>query len=168
MLLWLKLGGALGLRQVAAFRWSYLIGALVAGAMLGLLVQGVWAVGGPWAARVLGGDARASDLRLVWGGAALPQVFALIVLFPLDLMIAGQTTFTTARFADSLSAAWASLSIALAVALALWSLFLFVRGTQVATGLGVLRAVIMSSLAALCLVVIGGGLLAVAIIVAGS
>jgi hypothetical protein len=168
MLLWLKLSGALGVREVAVFRWSYLVGALVVGAALGLLVQAVWALVGTRVTRVLGFETRPSELRLVWGGSALPQVFTLVVLLPLDLMIAGQTTFTTARFADSLSAAWASLSVALAVALCVWSLYLFVRGTQVATQMSLTRVALMTFLAALCLIAVGGLALLLAVSLAGS
>jgi hypothetical protein len=168
MLLWLKLGGALGLRQVAIFRWSYLAGALVVGAALGLLVQGVWAIAGTRVARLLGYAARPSDFRLVWGGSALPQVFALVVLLPLDLMIAGQATFTTARFADSLAAAWASLSIALAVALSVWSLYLFIRGTHVATQMSLSRVVLVTLVAGVCFLAVGGLALLLAVSIAGS
>ena len=113
MLLWLKLGGALGLRHVAGaeFRWAYLMAAIVIGATLGTLAQALWAFAGTLAGRALGAEPKPSDLRLVWGGASAPQVFALILLLPLDLSIAGPATFTDARFADSVSAAWASLSI---------------------------------------------------------
>lgn len=153
MLLWLKLGGALGWRRVAPsdYSWTYLAAALVIGGLLGLLAQAVWALAGPYLTRALGGQTRASDLRLVWGGSSLPQVFAVILLLPLDLSIAGPATFTSARFADPVAAAWASLSVALAVALALWSLYLFFRGTQVATGLSWARVGLMGLLAALCL-----------------
>lgn len=170
MLLWLKLGSALGLRRVsgASFRWSYLVLAVAAGALLGLLGQAVWSVLGPRLARGLGGEARSSDLRLVWGGSSLPQVFALFVLLPLDLTIAGQASFTDVRFADSLSAAWASLSVALAVALALWSLYLFVRGTQVATGMSAARVSLMTFAAAGCLAVVTGAALLGAVAAGGS
>ena len=162
MLLWLKLGSALGMRHVAAssFRWGYLVAAVALGAVVGLLGQTLWAVAAARIARLLGGTVRPSDLRLVWGGSALPQVFALILL-PLDLTIAGQASYTDAGFADSLSAAWASLSLALCVALALWSLFLFGRGTQVATGMSLARVAGMILLAIPCAAVpIGAAVLA--------
>jgi hypothetical protein len=170
MLLWLKLGGALGLRRVAGadFRWAYLMAAIVIGAALGTLGQALWAFGGSVLARALGGEPKPSDLRLVWGGASLPQVFALIVLLPLDLSIAGPASFTDARFADSVSAAWASLSIALAVFLALWSLYLFVRGTKVATGMSMLGVAMLTVLAGVCLVAVSGLSLAVALAAGGS
>jgi hypothetical protein len=170
MLLWLKLGGALGVRRVAGadFRWAYMVSAIAIAAVLSLLTQAAWAVAGPLLARRLGGDAKPAHLRLVWGGCSLPQVFAVVVLLPLDLSIAGQASFTDARFADSLSAAWASLSIAVAVALALWSLYLFVRGTQVATGLSVGRVTLMVLLAGVCLVGVCGLSLLAAFAAAGS
>lgn len=154
MLLWLKLGSALGLRHVAAsgFRWPYLVSAVAVGAVLSLIGQTVWALLAPRVARALGGVAKPSDVRLVWGGSALPQVFALVLLLPLDLTIAGPASFTDARFADSLSAAWASLSIAIAVALTVWSLYLFVRGMQVATGMSAARISLLTVVAGLCLV----------------
>jgi hypothetical protein len=128
----------------------------------------LWALGGSLLARALGGEPKPSDLRLVWGGASLPQVFAVIVLLPLDLSIAGPATFTDARFADSLSAAWASLSIALAVALALWSLYLFIRGTKVATGMSLPRVAVLTLLAGLCVVAVSGLSLAAALAAGGS
>lgn len=170
MLLWLKLGSALGLRQVAgpSFRWSYLVAAVAVGALLGLLGQALWSLAGPRIARALGGDARGSDLRLVWGGSCLPQVFALFVLLPLDLTIAGRASFTDARFADSLSAAWASLSIALAVLMALWSLYLFVRGNQVATEMSAAHVALLTVAAAVCIAVVAGGALVAAVATGGS
>jgi hypothetical protein len=170
MLLWLKLGGALGFRHVAPgdFRWSYVVVAVALGALLGLLGQAVWGVAGPLVARALGAQSKGSDLRLVWGGSSLPQVVAMILLLPLDLTIAGQATFTDARFSDSLSAAWASLSIALATALALWSLGLFVLGTQVATGMSLARVVLMTLVAGLCLAAVCGAILAIALAAGGS
>jgi hypothetical protein len=170
MLLWLKLGGALGVRRVAGadFRWAYLLAAIVIGAALGTLAQALWAFTGSFVARALGAEPKASDLRLVWGGASSPQVFALIVLLPLDLSIAGPATFTDARFADSVSAAWASLSIAVAVALAVWSLYLFVRGTQVATGMSFPRVALLTGLAGLCLLAVAGVSLGAALVAGGS
>jgi hypothetical protein len=170
MLLWLKLGGALGLRRVAPadFRWSYVVVAIAIGALLGLLGQAVWSIAGTFLARALGGQARSSDLRLVWGGSSLPQVFAVIILLPLDLMIAGQATFTDARFTDSLSAGWASLSVAVAAVLTLWSLGLFVRGLQVATEMSLTRVVLMTLFAALCLLAVCGAILAIALAAGGA
>jgi hypothetical protein len=170
MLLWLKLGSALGLRNVAGsgFRWPYLVTAVAVGAVLGLLGQTVWSLVGPRVARGLGGVAKASDVRLVWGGSALPQVFALVVLLPLDLTIAGTASFTDARFADSLSAAWASLSIAIAVALSLWSVYLFVRGMQVATGMSAARIALVTLVAGLCLTAVAAFVLFSAVAIGGS
>ena len=158
MLLWLKLGGMADLRDVGprAYDAGLLVAALVAGALVGLGGQWLWSEA---AARLAGatrralrrdegadppgvsvparsGGASAPELRLVWGAAAFPQVLPLFVLLPLDLLIVGPGAFTTVPMSDSLATAWAALSVALGVAIALWSAFLFVRGVQVATELG--------------------------------
>ncbi len=169
MLLWLKAGALLGLRQVpgSAFRWDYLVAAVAAGAVLGLIAQAAWGVAGPMCARRLGAAVTSSELRLVWGGSSLPQVFALVVLLPLDLVIVGPASFTDQRLSDPVAAAWASLSIALAVALTGWSLYLFLRGTQVAAGTTLGRAALLSLVAALCLCAVAAAAL-LAAVAAGS
>jgi hypothetical protein len=158
LLLWLKLGGLLELRSAdsADFRWAYVAGAIVSGAVLGVLGQLLWGAIGGATARHLGGDARARDLRLVWGAAALPQVIALAFLLPLDLVIVGRETFTTDRLGDPVDTAWAALSIAAALSLAAWSLWIFVRGVQVASGIGTIRAIAGTIAATLCLAVVIG------------
>jgi hypothetical protein len=131
LLLWLKIGALAGLRQapLAAYRTEYLTASIVAGAVLGLVAQWLW---GAVAARTLAAPrASARNLRLVWGAAAFPQLFTLVVLLPLDLLIVGPAAFTTDRLGDPLATAWAALSIALAVAFAIWAVYLFVRGTAV-------------------------------------
>lgn len=163
MLLWLKLGGMADLRDVGprAYDPGLLVAALVAGALVGLGAQWLWSeaaariagatrrgrvrgrgvdptAAGEAATRAEGASAR--ELRLVWGAAAFPQVLPLLVLLPLDLVIVGPGVFTTAPLSDSLSTAWAALSVALGVAIALWSAFLFVRGVQVVTDFGAGRA----------------------------
>lgn len=137
MLLWLKLGGMADLRDVGprGYDPGLLVAALVAAALVGLAAQWLWSEA---AARVGGASAR--ELRLVWGAAAFPQVLPLFVLLPLDLLIVGPGVFTTAPMSDSLSTAWAALSVALGVAIAMWSAFLFVRGVQVVTDFGPSRA----------------------------
>jgi hypothetical protein len=159
MLLWLKLGGMADLRDVGARAYDprLLVTSLMAGALVGLAAQWLWSeatarVGGatarqhapsrepderdPGARATRGAGASARELRLVWGAAAFPQVLPLFVLLPLDLLIVGPGVFTTAPMSDSLSTAWAALSVALGVAIAMWSAFLFVRGVQVVTDFG--------------------------------
>ena len=81
--------------------------------------------------RAVGGDvATRVDLRLVWGAGAFPQVFALLLLLPLDLLIVGTDTFTSERLDDPLATGWAAFSIAMAVSLTVWSVYLFVRGVE--------------------------------------
>jgi len=158
-LLWLKVGALMGVREVcsAAYLTGFIVAAAVLGGILGLLAQSLWgAAGGPML-RALGGDRPdAYELRLVWGAAALPQVFPLFVLLPLDLLIVGRDSFTTTRLVDPVSTAWAAFSIALAASAAVWSLFLLVRGVQAAGSLPRWRAVAGASTALLCLAAVVG------------
>lgn len=137
MLLWLKVGAALGLRDVAraSFREDFLIVSVAVGGILSLVAQLLWGAAGSGYVKVAGGATTARALRLVWGAATLPQLGAWLVLLPLDLVIVGPDSFTTERLVDPVSALWTALSIALAVSLAAWSLFLFQRGLEVAGGL---------------------------------
>ncbi len=153
LLLWLKVGGLLGLRDSAGadFRWAYLGTILILGALMSLTGQGLWGVAGRYSAHVLGGAALARDLRTVWGASSFPHVFALAFLLPLDLIIVGPATFTTDRLTDPLARAWAAVSVALAVSFALWSGWLFVRGVQAATRLHGWRALVATAVATGCL-----------------
>lgn len=159
MVLWLKIGSLLGLREVAAadFRWSYLAVAAVAGALLALVTQLIWGYIGAATARAFGAHSRARDLRVVWGASAFPQVIALVVLVPLDLLLVGTETFTSERLDDQLATGWAALSIAFSASLAVWSLFIFVRGVEAAASISVAKTIAISAVALLCLVVIVGG-----------
>ena len=136
--LWLKLGALLDLRDAPrdTFRSVYLIGVLGIGAALGLVCQAVWAAAS--AAILRSESAPRRNLRLMWGAAALPQVFALLLL-PLDLLISGSGAFTTTRLEDPLGAAWAAFSIALGGAFAVWAAYLFVRGVGITGKAGALR-----------------------------
>jgi hypothetical protein len=156
--LWLKIGALVGLREVCADDRlaGYLAATLLLGALLALIGYAVWGAAGPPVARFLRGSGSSAELRLVWGAALLPQVFALVVLLPLDLAIVGMETFTTSSLGDPLSTAWAAFSIALAVSLAVWSLFLLVRGMEVASELSMVRAGVGAVAAALCLLLVVG------------
>lgn len=140
-LLWLKLGALLELRAAprASFRPPYLVGAVVLGAALGLFGQLVWGWLGPRLFGLSGPRGRRS-MRIVWGLAALPHVVALLVLFPMDLVVVGPESFTTTGLPDSVSTAWAAASIALSMALAVWTVWLFFTGMQVAVETGRWRA----------------------------
>ena len=136
MLLWLKIGGLLGARRVTSedFRWGAFIAALVAGAVLAVLAQAWWAWIGKKGLAVAGHSVPSRHLRLLWGVAAFPQVAALFVLFPLDLLIVGTDSYATTRLADSIALTWAAISIALGVVLGAWCLYLFFCGLRVVTG----------------------------------
>lgn len=165
MSLWLKLGAMTGLREVCTNEnvGLFIAVALVIGAALGLVAQMVWGAVGPPTIRGLRGETSRGSLRLVWGASAFPQVAALLLLLPLDLLIVGVDTYTTGSLDDPLATAWAAFSIAVGISLGVWSLFLFVRGVEVAGGIGSWRAVVATAAAALCFVLVVG-----APVVAGS
>jgi hypothetical protein len=131
LLLWLKLGGLAGLREASArsYRPVYLVLAVVAGSVVGLIGQLVWGFVG---ARVLSENASSSDMRLVWGAASLPLCGVVLILLPLDLLIAGPEIYTTERLDDPLATAWAAFSMAVGIVLALWAAYLLVKGVKVA------------------------------------
>ncbi len=130
MLLWLKVGTLLGVRRIsiADFRWSFVVATLLGGAVLALIAQWLWGVAG----RAVAPEAGSAARRFVWGAAATPQVLAVGVLLPLDLLLVGRDTFTATRLTDPLETGWAAMSIALSISVALWSGYLFYRGIQVA------------------------------------
>lgn len=150
--LWLKLGALMNIREVCVpdRTVGYLAGTMVLGALFGLIAMFVWGLVGPRALGSLRAATSGRDLRLVWGASAFPQVFLLVLLLPIDLAIVGTDTFTTAKLSDSLATAWAAFSLALGIALAAWSLFLFVRGLEVAGEMKTSRAIAGTVMAIAC------------------
>ena len=156
--LWLKVGALLKLRAVCTNEYiaGFIVASFVLGAVLAWIAHALWGVVGPRVVTAVRGETSSSEMRLVWGASALPQVFVLLVLLPLDLILVGSNTFTTQPLDESLATAWAALSIALAMSLAVWSLYLFVRGLQVVAGLSFKRALVGLAVAVLCFGVVVG------------
>jgi len=165
MSLWLKIGAMGGLREVCsnAFVGAFLALALACGAVLGIFAQLLWGIVGPPVLRAARGQSDRASLRLVWGASAFPQVVILALLLPLDLLIVGTSAYSTGSLDDPLATAWAAFSIAIGISVAVWSLFLFVRGVEVAGGIGFWRSVTATVAAGLCLLLVVG-----APVVAGS
>ena len=155
MLLWLKLGGLLSLRDApgGSFKLVYLALALALGAILGLGGQALWSRLAAGAAGV-DKDSLPRDLRIAWGVAALPQVVGVVVLLPLDLAIAGRAAFATDPLGDSVSTAWAAFSIALSAALAAWNVYLLARGARVSLQIGSIRSALVTGGAVLLLAMV--------------
>lgn len=158
LLLWLKLSALVGLRadSAATYRWSFLVGAGLVGALIGLAAQFLWGSVAARGATLLDAEVKPREARLVWGASAFPQVFALVLLLPFDLLIVGSSSFTSARPGDPVASAWAALSIALSLALAAWSVLIFVKGIEVMAG-SKSRLVGGLALAGLCLGVVLAG-----------
>lgn len=170
MLLWLKLGGLIGVRQVGAadFSWGALVAALAAGALVMLIAQSLWARIGGSVLAATGDTIGSSELRMVWVVAAFPQTASLLLLLPLDLLIAGPASYGTTRPAGSVALTWAAVSIALGVALAAWSLYLFVSGLRVAAQGDVRRTAGLLFLALLCVAVVVVGSSVALVALAGA
>ena len=133
MVLWLKVRGLVGFRKfsVAEFDWGLFAGALVLGAVVAVVAQLLWSFAAP---RVGGTDAGSPrSFRAVWALSAFPQLVALLVLLPLDVLFVGGRAFTTDSGGDSVTAAWIAISTALSVSLAVWSAYVFSKGTHAAT-----------------------------------
>ena len=166
MSLWLKIGALGGFREVCSDDYvaAFIAVALVFGALLGLLAQSLWAaIGRPLLRSMRSEETSRGSLRLVWGASAFPQVLVLVLLLPLDLLIVGTETYTSGSLEDPLATAWAAFSIAIGISLAVWSLYLFVRGIEVAGRISFWKAASAAAAAALCLVLVVG-----APVVAGS
>lgn len=158
MSLWLKVGALAGIREICSREYlgALIAAALVSGALLGVLAQFLWGAVGPSVLRAAHGQSDRGSLRLVWGASAFPQVVVLVLLLPLDLLIIGTDAYATGSLEDPLATAWAAFSIAVGISLAVWSLFLFVRGVEVAGGIGFWKAVTTTMVAALCLLIVVG------------
>ena len=170
MFLWLKVGGLLGLRSMAPseFKWSYVVVAGLGGALLGFVAQTVWGSIGRVVLGRLDAPTTPARMRLAWGAAALPQVFALLLLIPLDIAITGRSLFTGESVTETFPAIWAALSVALSVSLAAWSGYLFWRGIQVASGAPASHTSVAMAAAAGCLVVVVAAFLVAVVGLAGS
>lgn len=159
IVLWLKIAALAGLRDgsAAEYRISFLIATLVLGASLGVAAQFLWGLAGAPIMRAFSGEMSRPAARLVWGASFFPHVFALLLLLPIDLMVTGPSALTEARPSDSVGAGWAALSLAIGLALMVWSLALFAKGLEIASGVGLKRAVLGVVAGAACLVALGLG-----------
>ncbi len=159
VLLWLKVSGLFGLREVPArdFTWSIFAAVLVLAALIGVAAQVVWSF---VASRAGGPDAASPrSFRAVWALASFPHLPALLLLLPLDLLFVGGRAFTTETVGDSVSTAWIALSTAATLTLGLWGAYVFVRGTHAAT-----RATAGRSAAVVALAVATGLVLALLVL----
>ena len=161
--LWLKVGALAGIRHVCSDNYlvANIVAALVLGAVVALLAHSLWGFAGSPLLKRMNIDLKKPELRAVWGLAALPQAGVVALLLPLDLIIIGARTFMTTSIDDSIATLWAALSIAFAISLAVWSLYLFVTGIRSLTN-GSWKAAGLSTVVAIACVTVVVGLLVVA------
>lgn len=133
MLLWLKVRALVGFRALSPseFDWGFLFVSLILAALVAVAAQVVWSFVAPRAGGTDAGSPR--SFRAVWAFSAFPQIAALLVLAPLDLLLVGENAFTASDDGDTVALAWMALSTAFAVSLAVWSAYVFVKGTSAAT-----------------------------------
>lgn len=133
LLLWLKVRALVGFRALAPSEFD--VGFFVTWIVLAMVIAVIAQVGWSFVASRLGGPDAGSprSFRAVWALSAFPQIPALLVLAPLDLLLVGRDVFTATDSGDSVALAWTALSTALSVSLAVWSAFVFAQGTHVAT-----------------------------------
>jgi hypothetical protein len=71
----------------------------------------------------------------VWAFADFPLAAYIAIFLPLDLLFVGPEIVSTDRLPGSFAMVWAALSVAVAMSAMAWTVFLLLRGTQVASGL---------------------------------
>jgi hypothetical protein len=170
MALWLKVGALVGWRHAStsASGWGELGASLAVGVVIGVLALGLWGLVGPLCVRALGGDVPRRRLRVAAAAGAFPQIFCIAVLLPLDLLIVGPASFTADKLSDPLATAWAAISVALALSCLAWSVYLFVKGLALASGLSTGRALLASCEALVTLLIGGGALIGLMAVIAGA
>ena len=135
MVLWLRLTSLLRIfdRPISATEWSFVLGGLVLGAILAAIAYVIWTRLAP---RMIDSDRGLSKdrLRVAWSFSDFPLALYVAVLLPLDLLIVGPEIFSTDRLDGTFAMIWSAMSLALLVALAAWSVYLFVRGVDAASG----------------------------------
>jgi hypothetical protein len=133
--LWLKLTSLLKIfdRPISATEWSFVLGGLALGAILASIAYVAWTRLAP---RAIDSDRDVSRarLRVAWSFSDFPLALYAAVLLPLDLLIVGPEIFSTDRLDGTFAMVWSALSLALLVASAAWSVYLFVRGVEAAVG----------------------------------
>jgi hypothetical protein len=153
-LLWQKVNGLMQLRESQCpFRWHYLVGVIVIGAVLGMLCEVLWARAATFASDRMGGKGTAARFRIVWGAASVPHVAALLLLLPLDLLLVGTDAFRAVETEGAGGNAWRALSVAFSLALVVWSLWLMFRGSQAVARVSAGRAGWLTALAVVALVI---------------
>lgn len=111
-------------------------------------------------------DAAPRKLRVVWAGAAFPLLLLVLIVLPLDLLIAGTGSFTR-DWSGSAATAWAGASTALSLGLLVWSLTLFALGLVATHKWQLSKATLFSVLSLVVFLFAGTAILAAILGLAG-
>ena len=135
MLMWLRLTSLFRIfdRPISSIEWSFVLGGLALGAILAAISYVVWTRLAP---RMIDTDRDLSKdrLRVAWSFSDFPLALYAAVLLPLDLLIVGPEIVSTDRLDGTFAMVWSAVSLALLMALAAWSIYLFVIGVDSASG----------------------------------
>ncbi|MDQ3986818.1 MAG: hypothetical protein M3280_10020 [Actinomycetota bacterium] len=141
LMIWFKVRSLFGLLDVEGleFKWGPFVTLMVLAAILALSSSYLFSLLAASLARRLGGRGSSGELRAVWGAAAFPSIAIPLLIFPLDLLAVGTAAYT-GDWEGTFETAWAAISCALAISLAIYCSFLLFRGVSESTGLGRARS----------------------------
>ena len=155
LLVFLKVRGLTGFRPISPEEtqwWGGLGLAILAAAVAGVVAHLLFGVvARPIVAR-LGTRSEGRELRTIWGLASFPAAAGFVLLVVLDVFIAGREAYSSVE-GDSLVTGWAAGSLAIALSLGIWSLYLFVQGLRVAADVRPSRSIMVLLVAVLCVAV---------------
>ena len=136
MALWLKVTTLVQIadRPRSETSWDTVLPALALGALVGILAYVLWTRLAPRLATAASGGATTERLRLAWSFSDFPLAVYAALILPLDLALVGPEVFSTDSLQGDLATVWSAISTALLLATAVWSVFLFVRGVEAASG----------------------------------
>ena len=155
LLVFLKVRGLTGFRAVSAEDtqwWGGLGLAVLAAAIGGVLAHLLFGVVAPSLVARLGKRAEGRELRTIWGLSSFPAAAGFLLLVVLDVLIAGREAYSALE-GDSLVRGWAAGSLALALSLGFWSLYLFVVGLRVAADVRPAASIMVVLVAAFCVAI---------------
>ena len=136
MALWLKVTGLAQVadRPSAEATWATVLPTLALGGLFGILAYISWSRYAPRMIQTGKAETMSERLKLVWSFADFPLALYAAVILPLDFLIVGPEIFSTDPVEGTFAMIWAGLSVALLVSAAAWSIYLFTRGVEAATG----------------------------------
>ena len=136
------------------FRWDSFAAFLAIGALAAVLAHFLFPLGATPTLGRLGRRVAGRDLRLMWGVAAIPAATGFLLLVVVDILLAGREAYSEIS-GDTLVTGWTAGSLALAVAIGAWSLYLFVQALALAAEIRPRRSIMVVLMAGISLLLAG-------------